>query len=162
MKTKRKELTEAVPRREMDPFDEMDRVFDTMFHRGWLRPFRGIWPHWGGFDEESLNFNTPRVDVIDRDEEVLVRAELPGVNKKDLKLDLTGQHLRIQGERRRENKTDEGDFVRSEIARGAFSRTVRLPEGLELDKVKADFTNGILEVHLPKTHKTERRQIKVD
>jgi HSP20 family protein len=161
MKTKRTELTEAVPRREIDIVDEMDRMFDTLFQRGWMRPFRDVWPQWARFDD-TFDLGTPRVDVIDRDDELLVRAEVPGVDKKDLGVDLTGQHLRIQGKRGREEKTEEGEFVRSEIARGTFSRTVRLPEDLDFDKAKADFKDGILEVHLPKIHKTERRQIKVD
>jgi HSP20 family protein len=161
MKTKREELTAAVPRREIDVFDAMDRMFDTMLHHGWLRPFGELWPRWAGFDETFV-LDTPRVDVIDRDEEVLVRAEVPGVDKKDLKVDLTGRHLRIQGERLREEKKEEGEFVRSEIARGSFSRRVRLPEGVDFDAAKADFKDGILEVHLPKTHKTERHQIKVE
>ena len=161
MKTKGTELTEAVPRREIDVFDEMDRMFDTLFHRGWLRPFRDVWPHLAGFDE-TFELGTPRLDVIDRDDEILVRAEVPGVDKKDLKVDLTGQHLRIQGERRQEEKKEEGELVRSEIAHGTFSRTIRLSEDLDFDGAKADFKDGILEVHLPKTHKTERRQITVD
>jgi HSP20 family protein len=161
MTTKRKELIEAVPRREIDLFDEMDRMFDTLFHRGWLRPFREVWPGWTRF-EETFDLGTPRVDLIDRDEEVLVRAEIAGVNKKDLQVDLTGQHLHIKGERRREEKREEGELVRSEIARGTFSRTIRLPEDIDFDNAKADFKDGILEIHLPKTHKTERRHIKVD
>ena len=161
MKTKRTELTGAVPRREIDAFDEMDRMFDTMFHRGWLRSFREMWPQWARLDE-TFDLGSPRVDVVDRDEEILVRAEVPGVDKKDLKVDLTGQHLRIQGERLREEKKEEGEFVRSEIARGTFSRTVRLPEDLDFDKAQADFKDGILEIHLPKTHKTERRRVKVE
>jgi len=161
MKTKRRELIEAVQRREIGIFDEMDRMFDTLFHHGWLRPFREVWPEWTRF-EETFDLGTPRVDVIDRDAEVLVRAEIPGVDKKDLEVDLTGRHLRIKGERRREEKTEEGEFVRSEIARGTFSRTIRLAEDLDFDKAKADFKDGILEIHLPKTRKTERRHIKVE
>lgn len=161
MKTKRRELIEAVPRRELELFDEMDRVFDSFLERGWLRPFRELWPHWARF-EEGFDMSAPRVDVIDRDVEVLVRAEIPGVDKKDLEVDLTGANLTIKGERRREEKTEEGEFVRSEIARGAFRRAIRLPEDLDLDNAKAEFKDGILEVRLPKTHKTERRQIKVE
>ena len=160
MKTKRTELTGAVPRREVDAFDEMDRMFDTMFHRGWLRPFRDVWPQWAKFDE-TFDLGTPRVDVVDRDDEVLVRAEVPGVERKDLEVELTGRNLKIQGERRREETKEEGELVRSEISHGAFSRTVQLPEELDFDKAKADFKDGILEVHLPKTHKTERRHIEV-
>ena len=160
MKTKRTELTEAVPRRDMDLFDEMDRMFDTMFHQGWLRPFRDVWPQWARFDER-LDLDTPRMDVIDREEEILVRAEVPGVEKKDLEVDLTGRELRIKGERRHEEKKGEGECVRSEIARGTFSRKLRLPEDLDFDKAKADFKDGILEIRLPKTHRTERRHIEV-
>jgi len=165
MKTKDREMIEAVPRREIDIFDEMDRMFDTMFHHGWhggwLRPFREVWPQWAKLDE-TFDVGTPRVDVIDRDKEMLVRAEVPGVDKKDLHLDLTERHLCIKGERRREETKEEGELVRSEIARGTFSRTILLPEDLDFDKAKADFKDGILEIHLPKTHKTERRHIKVD
>ena len=160
MKTKRKELMEAVPRRELDLFDEMDRAFDTLFHRGWLRPFRDLWPEWGRL-EERMEFMTPRVDVIDRDEEILVRAEVPGVEKEDLHVDLTGQLLTLKGERRREEKEEEGEYFRAEISRGSFSRAIHVPEDVDLEKAKAEFKDGILEVHLPKTHKTERRHIEV-
>ena len=160
MKTKRRELTEAVPRRGIDVFDEMDRMFDTMTHRGWLRPFHDMWPEWVGFGE-TFGRSTPQVDVIDRDEEILVRAEVPGVDKKDLKVDLTGRQLRIQGERKKEETQEKGELVRSEIAWGTFTRTIGLPEDLDVEKVKADFKDGILEIHLPKTHKTERRHIEV-
>ena len=136
-------------------------MFDTLFHRGWMHPLGGLMPQWARFGE-TFDLDTPRVDVIDRDEEVVVRAEVPGVDKKDLEVHLTGQYLKIQGERRREEKKEEGEFVRSEIAHGTFSRTVRLPEHLDFDKTKADFKDGILEVHLPKTRKSERRPIKID
>jgi HSP20 family protein len=160
MTTKRKELTEAVPRRELDVFDEMDRMFDTLLHRGWLRPFREFWPEWGRL-EERIELSAPRVDLIDREEEILVRAEVPGVEKKDLHVDLSGQLLTIRGERRHEEKEEKGEYFRSEISRGTFSRTIRVPEDVELDKVKAEFKDGMLEIHLPKTHKTERRHIEV-
>jgi HSP20 family protein len=160
MTSKRNELIEAVPRRELSLLDEMDRVFDTLFHRGWMRPFRDALPDLARF-EETFGMGTPRVDVLDRDEEILVRAEVPGVEKKDLQVELSGQMLTIHGERRREEKEEKGEYFRSEIAHGMFSRTIRLPEAVALDKAAAEFKDGILEVHLPKTHKTERRHIEV-
>lgn len=160
MKTKRNEMVEAVPRREIDLFGDMDRAFDTLFHRGWLRPFRDMWPEWSQL-EQGLDFVAPRVDVIDREEEILVRAEIPGVEKKDIHVDLSGQLLTVKGERRREEKKEEGEYFRSEIATGSFSRTIRMPEDVDLEKAKAEFKDGMLEVHLPKTHKTTRRQIEV-
>jgi len=160
MTTKRKELTEVVPRRELSLLDEMDRVFDSLFHRGWMRPFRETLPDLARF-EEVFGVGTPRVDVLDREDEILVRAEVPGVEKKDLQVELSGQLLTIHGERRREEKEETGEYFRSEIAHGAFSRTIRLPEEVALDKAAAEFKDGILEVHLPKTHRTERRRIEV-
>jgi HSP20 family protein len=161
MKTKRRELIEAVPRREIDIFDEMDRMFDTMFHRGWLRPLRELWPEWRRF-ESAFAVGVPRVDLIDRDEEILLRAEVPGVRKEDLDVDLTGRQLRIKGVRRHEETKEEGELIRAEIARGTFSRTICLPEDLDFEKANADFKDGILELHFPKTHKVERRHIKID
>jgi HSP20 family protein len=160
MTKKRTELVEAVPRHELRLFDEMDRMFDTLLHRGWLRPFGELWPEWTPLGRES-ELLAPRVDVIDRDEEILVRAEVPGVEKKDLVVDLSGGLLTIRGERRQEEKTEKGDYYRAEIARGAFSRSLRLPEDVDFEKAEAAFKDGILEVHLPKTHKTERRQIEI-
>jgi HSP20 family protein len=160
MTTKRRELKEAVPRRDLDVFDEMDRMFDTLLHRGLIRPFRDIWPEWT-FLGERLDRTRPHVDLIERDEEFLVRAELPGVEKKDLTIDLSDDLLTIRGERRKEAKTEEGEVYRAEIARGTFSRSLRLPESVDFEKADAELKDGVLEVHLPKTHRTERRRIEV-
>ena len=162
MKTKRTELEKVVPTtsREMTLFDEMDRLFDTLMHRGWLRPFREMWPEWP-FGGEEMGFRAPRVDLIDREEELLVRAELPGVDKKDLDINLTGSTLTLHAETRKEEKKTEGEYFRAEIAHGAFSRMLHLPEEILPEAVKATFENGVLEVHLPKAHKVERRKIEV-
>lgn len=155
-----KEIVDAPPRREMSLFDEVDRVFDTFLDRGWLRPRHDWWPE--VWPEETAKWYTPRVDVVDRAEEVLVRAEVPGVEKEDLDIDVSGRLLTVSGERRWEDRREEGEYFRSEIACGAFSRTIRLPEDVEIDKAKAEFKEGILAIHLPKTHKTEYRRIVVE
>jgi HSP20 family protein len=160
MTTKRTELTEVTPHRELGLLDDMDRMFDSFFHRGWLRPLRHAWPDWSHFDE-AYGLGSPRVDVLDRDEEVLVRAEVPGVEKKDLQVELSGEMLTIRGERRREEKEEKGNYFHSEIAHGTFSRTLRLPQEVALDKVTAEFRDGLLEVHLPKNAPTEHRKIEV-
>lgn len=160
MKTKTRDIVETTPRRELSLIDDMDRMFESFFNRGWLRPFREMWPEWARF-EEGLEFRTPRVDVINRDEEVLVRAELPGVKREDLTVELTGDVLTIRGEQHHEERKEEGDVVRAEIARGAFSRTMTMPGGLDGEHVKAEFKDGVLEVHLPKLEKTERRRIEI-
>jgi HSP20 family protein len=160
MKTKRTELTEVVPRREVDLFEEMDRMFDSFLHRGWIRPFRDMWPEWAPL-AGRMEFAMPHLDLIEHEKEILVRVALPGVDKKDLKLDLSGDLLTIAGERRQDEKTEEGEVYRAEIACGAFTRTIRLPEAVDVEKVDAEFKDGMLEIHLPKTHETERRRIEI-
>lgn len=160
MNTKTKNLTKITPHRELGLFDDMDRVFDSFFRAGWLRPFRELWPEMEHV-EEAIGFRAPRVEVIDQDTEMLVRAELPGIRREDLKLEMTEGMLTIHGEKRREEKTDERHVLRSEIVHGTFSRTLSLPSGLDAEHVKAEFENGILTVHLPKLEKTERRQIEI-
>jgi HSP20 family protein len=168
MKTKSKAIGEAVPRREMTLFDEMDRAFDDLMHgglprgwrHGWMHPFREMWPEWARL-EQTLDI-TPRVDVIEREEEILVRAEVPGVEKKDLELEMSGQVLTLKGERKHEQTEEKGTYYRSEIARGSFVRSLRLPENVDLEQAKAEFKDGVLEIHLPKTEKTERRRIEVE
>ncbi len=162
MKTKRKDVVERVPEkiRELTPFEQMDRLFDTFFRHGWLQPWHEIWPE-GRLFGEPFDLRTPRMDLIDREGEFLVRAELPGVTKDELTVDLVGQTLTIKGEHKREKKETEGEYYRAEISHGTFSRSVHLPEEVEQKDIKAEFENGVLEIHLPKLHKVERRRIAV-
>jgi len=159
MKTKTTELTEMKPTREFDVFEDMDRLFDTMY-RGWIRPFAGLLPEWMPLTGR-MEMPMPHIDMIEHDKEFLIRVEVPGIDKKDLKLDLRGDVLTIAGEHRLEERKEEGRVHRAEIMHGAFTRTVRLPEPVEGDKVDAVFKDGLLEIHLPKIHETERRQIEV-
>ena len=160
MKGKTRELAEVTPRRELSVLDDMDRMFENLLTRGWMRPFREMWPDLARL-EEAIELHAPRLDVIDRDDEVLVRAELPGVKRDDLAVEMAGGLLTIRGEKRHEEKVEKGEAVRTEIAYGAFKRTIALPTGLDQEQVKAEFHDGILEVHLPKLEKTERRQIEI-
>jgi HSP20 family protein len=168
MKAKTRELSETTPRRELGVLDEMDRVFENLFARGWMRPFREMWPDWartpawtGAGGEELMELRMPRVELTDREDEYVVRAELPGVKRDDLTLELAGDVLTIKGEKRHEKHEEKGETVRSEIAYGAYGRTIALPTGVDPEAVKAEFHDGVLEVHLPKVEKTERRRITV-
>jgi HSP20 family protein len=160
MKTKRKETTTALTRPETGFLDEMDRAFDALMHRGWLRPFRDLWPEWQPFTTE-VGVQAPRVDLIDRETEILVRAEVPGIDKEHLNVDLNGDLLTIRGEHREEQETEEGNIYRAEIARGTFARTLRLPAEVDAEKIEATFKDGLLEIHLPKLATTKRQRIEV-
>jgi HSP20 family protein len=152
--------------RGLSPFEEMDRMFDDFFSRG-MRPL------WGDFDRlfegflprrarPVLETRFPRVDVLDRDEDVLVRAELPGVEKKDLDISVTDNTVTIKGSTKHEEEETRGEYYRCEISRGAFARTVSLPAEVDSDKCKAQFKEGILELTMPKIERSKRRTIKVE
>ncbi|MCF7979091.1 MAG: Hsp20/alpha crystallin family protein [Chromatiaceae bacterium] len=169
MSTKEKSLKKETGRKQAQTLqvrenrwlDDMDRAFDRMMNRGVLQPFRSLWPDWAPF-QPDLDIRVPRVDMVDRDDELLIRAEVPGIDKEHLHLDLAGDLLTIHGERQHE-ETQEGDHLyRSEIVHGAFSRSIRLPTGLNTEAVDASFKNGILEVHLPKREETKRQKIEVN
>lgn len=139
------------------PFDEMDRWFDDFFSRRWLRPWR-----WESRLPEAFSLSMPKVDVVDRANDVVVRAEVPGVEKKDIEVSVSGNMLTIRGETKKETKEEKGDYYRAEIARGAFSRTLALPAEVDDSKTRAAMKDGVLELTLPKVEKAKRRSIKID
>jgi HSP20 family protein len=155
------EIQKVQPARALSPFEEMERLFEGYFPRGLMRPFGWERPSWGELTA-PFEGKMPRMDVIDRDEELIVKAELPGVDKKDLDVSVTENTVTIKGSTSREEKEEKGDYYRSEISRGTYSRTMTLPTDVEADKAKAKFKDGVLELSLPKMKKAKRHSIKVD
>jgi len=145
--------------RALSPFEEMDELFDRVFDRGWPRPLQWERPLWERLS--SATPKMPKVDVVDRDKEVLVRAEIPGVDRKDLDVSVNDNTVIIKGQTSSETKEEKGDFFRSEITRGTFSRTVALPADVDGDKASARLTDGVLELTLPKLKESRRRKVEV-
>ena len=148
-------MQKVSPMHTMRPFEEMERMMESFFPRGWMRPF---------MSELALPFEgkLPRVDVIDRDEEVLVRAEVPGVDKKDLEISVSENTVTINGKTSHELKEEKGNYYRCEVSSGAFTRTVALPSDVDAGKAKTTFKDGILELTLPKVTKSKRHTIKLE
>lgn len=141
-------------------FKDMERMFEEFGPGGWLRQWRHEFPGW----EHLMPFEgqTPRVDVIDRDEEVVIHAELPGVKKEDLDVSMTDDTVTIKGTSAHEEKEETVDYYRREMSRGEFSRTVSLPCEVDDSNAKATFTDGVMELVLPKVEPSKRRSIKVE
>ncbi len=157
---KGQEIQKAAPARALSPFEEMDRLFDSFFWHGWMRPWRLEWPT---FPElRALEGKLPKVDVVDRESDILVRAEVPGVEKKDLEVSVTENAVTIKGSTRHEEQEERGDYYRKEISAGSFIRTVALPAEVDGSKAKADFKDGMLELVLPKVEKSKRHTVKVE
>lgn len=158
--TKGREIQKVSPARVLHPLGEFDRLFNRFFGRDWMRPLLWEQPLWSEL-AEPFEGRLPHVDVIDRDEEILVRAEIPGVDKKDLDLSIDDNVLTIKGRVSREEKEEKGDYCRCEISSGAFSRSITLPAAVDASKVNASLKDGVLEVTLTKLEKSKRQRIEV-
>lgn len=150
----------AAPGRALSPWEEMEMMFERMFPRRWLQSFQREWPSF----ELGMPFEgrTPRVDLIDRENELVVRAEIPGVKKEDLEVTLGDNTITVRGTTSVEKKEEKGDYFRQEISSGTFSRTLGLPSEVDGSKAKASYQDGVLEVTLPKAAGAKRRKIAVE
>ena len=147
------------------PVADMERRFeqlvDRFFGRRW--PSLARWPDFSlaGDLFEKMELRLPSLDVVDRDNEILVRAEIPGIDKKDIDISLTDNLLTIKGQSSSEKKEEKGDFHRHEISRSSFARSVTLPGAVDSSKANATLKDGVLEVTLPKLESSKRRSISV-
>ena len=105
---------------------------------------------------------TPRVDVINREEDILIKAELPGVNKKDINITIANNILTLEANMSKEEKEEKAEYYRREICRGSYRRTIELPAVVKENEAKATFQSGVLELTIPKVEKTKRLTIKVE
>ena len=140
-------------------FDEMDEWFDEM-QRHWLSPrlFARGWPDL----KPAFGDRIPKVDVIDREDEICVRAELPGVDKDHLTVTLHDNILTIQTSMEKEEHDEEGRYHRRELVKSEFQRSLQLPAPVDSDKAKSSFKDGILELTLPKLAGYKPKHIKVE
>jgi HSP20 family protein len=137
--------------------EEMERTLDS-FRRGWLRPMSFEWPKW---PELPFEGRFPSIDVIDKDQEIQVHAELPGIEKDDLQVTLSDRTLTIKGESRHEEESGEGEHHRREIRSGSFSRTLTLPADVDGRKAQASYKDGMLELRLPKLRRAKKHRVEV-
>jgi HSP20 family protein len=137
----------------LSPMAQMDRLFDDMFKR----PFFSLWsPHMGGADTEMEQLYLP-VDIYEDGESVVVKAEIPGIRKEDLNVEITADRITISGEKVSEQRVQQKDFHRLERSYGSFSRSCQLPVETLPDKARAVFKDGVLEVRIPKSEEAVRR-----
>lgn len=149
---------EKMPARVVSPFEDMDRFFDQLLPRGWLQR----WERPLLSELSAIEARMPRLDVIDRDNEVVIKAEVPGVKKEDIQISMSGNRMTIKGESKHEEKEERGDYYRCELSRGAFSRTITLPADVDDAKAKAEMHDGMLEITLPKVEEARKHDIKIE
>lgn len=141
--------------------EEMDRLFDDFsFGRGWFAPgFERALDQPGTF---AGGVWAPQVEVMERDNQLVVRTDLPGMTKDDITVDIDDNALIIRGERKSEREENEEGYYRSERSYGSFYRQIPLPSGVNADEARADFRHGVLEITMPAPKRTEeRRQLEI-
>jgi HSP20 family protein len=131
---------------------EMDRIFDRMWE-GNNFPMMERFGQWG-----STSF-TPDIDIFERDGKLVIRADLPGMSKDDVKVDLSEDSVIIDGERKYEHEEQKEGIYRTECSYGRFHREIPLPQGVKADTANANFRNGVLEITMeaPQASKSRRR-----
>lgn len=117
----------------------------------------------GDFTGEALEGSTwaPAVDILETDNEIVLRADLPGIDPKDVDIQIHDGTLTLRGERQRESEVKQDNYHRVERVYGSFMRSFALPQTVESDKAEAQYANGVLELKLPKRPEAKPKQIKV-
>jgi HSP20 family protein len=144
-----KELTPWRPFGELSSLRrEMDRLWENFFGE---RPLTRMWEReWA-----------PSLDISETKDNFVVKAEVPGIDAKDIDISLTGDVLTIKGEKKQEREEKEEDYHLVERSYGSFYRSVRLPAEVESNKIKASYKNGILAITLPKSEKVKAKEVKI-
>jgi len=147
-------MKELIPRRWRQEIEqpltsfqrEMNRLVDSFF--GGELPWGA--GHW-----------SPSMDVAETESEIVVKAEVPGLEKDDIDLSPQGDILTIRGEKKDERKEEKGSYRLVERRYGSFQRTITLPTGVDPEKIEANFKSGVLTIKLPKTEETRARKIAI-
>ena len=136
----------------------MEEFFEDFPPRRWMETFEPLGWRWPMGVDYERSF---RLDVINHDKELVIRGELPGVEKDDIEVMIMGDRLIIQAEREFEEEDDEDAYYRHEVGYGKLMRTIALPVAVDAENIHAELKDGILEVTLPKLEVAERHTIKV-
>jgi HSP20 family protein len=158
MAEKVKELVKAEPRRWFPQFEDMERQFANIF----IRPFSLLeptwWPRLRTLEEEEVR---AAADIFEEGNDVVVKAELPGMKKEDIDVKVTENMITISGEKKKEEKVEKKNYYRFERTYGSFKHEYSMPCEVQTDKANAHFKDGILEIRIPKTEEASKKEKKV-
>ncbi len=146
-----KELTVGKPSREMD---ELGRRFDDIFGRPFLP---GLWRR---FPSEEMVW-APAIIVLEKEEEFVVKVELPGVKEEDVSVSVTGSTLTIEGDKEAESEVKRNGYYYTETSYGSFSRSIIMPSTVDTGKIEASYDKGVLEITLPKAPEVQPKKIAI-
>lgn len=138
-----------------DPFAEMQSLFGPLLSRS-----SGLAPRLSRNGGLTIEWS-PSSDISETEKEYVIRAQLPGVKKEDIKVNLQERMISIEGERRQEKEEQGEKYHRVESVYGSFARSFSLPDNVKVDAVRSDYKDGVLTVHIPKIEKERPKSIAV-
>ena len=145
------ELVRLNPRRELFGLhNSLNRMFNDFFS-----------PTVRSDEAVSIRGWNPVVDIYENEENIVIKAELPGIDKNDIVIDVKGRVLTLKGERSTDNEVKEDNYYRQERSYGKFERAFALPVEVDPEKIKADYKDGILKIDIPKAEENKPRQVTI-
>ncbi len=136
-----------------DPFQDLRQTMDRLFDDGYARPWRFL------TTDDALRLP---VDIAETENEIDIKAEMPGMNPNEVEITIQDDALVIRGEHREETEDNKKDYRRREIRYGSFHRSIPLPSRVDAEHATADFNNGVLHLRLPRSESAKPKQIKVN
>jgi HSP20 family protein len=153
-----KELVKAERPGYLAPFEEVERWFEEAWHNPFSMMRSMMWPQ---SEVSGFETSSPRVDIYDRGNELVLKADLPGMKKEDLDIHLADNVLTISGETKKEEKVEKENYYRYERSHGSFFRRFELPYDIDPEHIKAHMEDGVLEVKLPRTAEAQGKTRKI-
>lgn len=141
-------------------FKSLEHKVENMFNHLWNNPFAHEEEHTSNLPMLLQGF--PKIDLIDRDKELVVKVELPGIDKKDIDVSISNNCLIIKAQTCHEDKEEKGDYLRQETTQREFYRSIALPANVEDDNIVSTFKNGLLELTIPKAKDSHRKKINIE
>jgi HSP20 family protein len=139
-----------------DPFRDLNMLQERM-----NRMFDDAGRGWRNDEATATTTWSPAVDIFETEGEIVVKAELPGMERKDITLNLEKNVLSLRGERRFEKETKDDNYHRIERSYGTFSRAFSIPATVDEEKIRADYKDGVLKIVLPKKEQAKPKQIRI-
>jgi len=158
-KKETKEVAKTEATRVLSPFEEIERRFEDFFKRPFSLMEPMWWPRLRIPDIEEI---TPTVDIYEDADDIVIKADLPGMKKENIDVNISGNTVTISGEKKKEEKVEKKNYYSTERSYGSFTRTFRIPTEVQADKAKASFKDGVLELRVPKTEEAKKKEKKVE
>jgi HSP20 family protein len=150
-------LAKTEPTTALSPFEEFERRFEDFFRRPFSLMEAPWWTRWPGLAGEV----STAMDIYEAGGDIVVKAEMPGMKKEEIHIDIHEKSVTISGEKKKEEKAERKDYVHLERTYGSFTRSFALPAEVQTDKARATFKDGVLELRMPKTAEAASRSRKV-